>query len=346
MSLDLDRISAWWQANWPMLRVPVGAVLALVLLVLLARRVRTSGVSAVAASIATPLVLAWEAQGVFTLARMMGVPVAPAVVLSGVTGAVLVTLASRAHEHYKRHNTLGPNGRLVWVVATPMGLVVALSAHSLAEGALRIILPLLAATVWWSQYLPDEPHGITGTQRRGTWRWTPRRIGVTLGLLDPTDMDLDQVHAERQVRRLTATAHKLHHGGRIWRGLRAARLRRLGLLATAEMVAEVARRVELVHQIEGLTRPGTVALEAPNRLPANDNSADSAPARKTTAAGKVQRGSTAERVAKVAARMPTATPAQIAAKAGVSERTVQRYRSQANSGNTSESVADLATATA
>src|SRR5690606_6646156 len=53
----------------------------------------------------------------------------------------------------------------------------------------------------------------------------------------------------------TSTAHRLHHGTRLLRGLRAAKLRRLGLDATPEMVAEVHRRVALVHEIERLTDP-------------------------------------------------------------------------------------------
>jgi hypothetical protein len=50
--------------------------------------------------------------------------------------------------------------------------------------------------------------------------------------------------------------------------------------------------------------------------------------------------STADRVAKLAAKTPDATPAQMAAKLGLSERTVQRYLPKATS-EASSPVADV-----
>ncbi len=339
MVIDFDAVMAWWAAYWPTLRLPAAIVLAGVLLILLWRKARHSRLSMVVGNIAAPLVLVWEAQGVFELARLMKVPTPMALVLSGVGAAVLITVAARAHEHWKRYGNLGPNGRLLWRIAVPMGVVVALSASSLAEAAARIALPVLAATVVMSRYLPDEPEGQPRQQQRGTWRWTPRRVGVALGLLDPTDADLSQVHAERQIRRLTETAHKLHHGtgkGLLHR-MRAARLRRLGLLATPEMVAEVQRRISLVHEIQAATAPTTAVPAvvttdpdvttplAPELTPDTPPGDDSPAGRTTSTAASSRRQDTAARVAKAAARTPTASAAQIAARLGVSERTVQRH---------------------
>jgi hypothetical protein len=176
-------------------------------------------------------------------------------------------------------------------------------------------------------------------------------LGVTFGLLDPTDADLNQIHAERQIRKLTATAHKLHHGLGFVRRMRSARLRRLGLLATPEMIAEVQRRITLVHAIEALTAPAvtpqtTVDDDSPALLLASEATVDDdSPAlllasgatvgddvgdaagdvtRKRPVASRPPRD-TAQRVAKAAAKHPAATPAEIAVRLRVSERTVQRY---------------------
>ncbi|MEU3455554.1 hypothetical protein ABZ671_18430 [Micromonospora sp. NPDC006766] len=246
-----DQVTAWI--------VPAGAILAVALIGLLWWQVRHRSLASVGRAITTPLVLAWEAQGLHHLAEKTGVKGVAAWVLALVTSAVLVTLAAYADDHHKKHGNLGWPGRLVWIVAVPMGLVVALTAMSAAEFALRIILPLLVALVWWVPYAPAIIRRVTadGTQalRTGALRISPRRIGVWLGLIDPTDADLSVVHEERQIRRLTTAAHKLHHGWRLWRPMRAARLRRLALVATPEMVDEVARRVRLVHEIERLTSP-------------------------------------------------------------------------------------------
>ncbi|XTZ13958.1 hypothetical protein ACQSSU_20890 [Micromonospora echinospora] len=246
----LDQAAAWI--------VPIGAGLALLMLLVLWVQLRRHSLSKVGRAVTTPLVLAWESQGLHRLAETTGVEGAAAWVLAGVTSAVLITLAAFADDHHKKHGNLGWAGRLVWIVAVPMGLTVALTSTTSAESALRIILPLLAALVWWVPYAPD----ITGRaadgqpiKRAGSLRISPRRIGVWLGLFDPTDADLTVVHEERQIRRLTATAHKLHHGRTLLRPYRKARLRRLGLVATPEMVTEVARRVQLVHEIEARTAP-------------------------------------------------------------------------------------------
>ncbi|WP_020522843.1 hypothetical protein [Catelliglobosispora koreensis] len=330
--MNPETMWAWLVTNWPALRIPAAVVLGLVLLLLLRRKTRGTKLSMIAGNIAAPLVLLWEAQGVFELALTMNMPRLMSFVVSGVGAAVLITIAARAHEHWKTYGNLGPNGRLLWRIAVPMGVVVALSAHSLAEAAARILLPLLAATVVMSRYLPDEPEGTPRKrQERGSWRWTPRRIGVSLGLIDPTDADLSQVHAERQIRRLTATAHKLHHG-KVWRRMRENRLRRLALLATPEMIAEVHRRISLVNQIAELTAPAPVVL-AP-AVTAPKPSADAKP-KPRTATSKT--ATTADRVAKAVVKMPSATPAQVAAKLAVSERTVQRYWPKA-----SETLAELA----
>lgn len=248
----LEQVTAWI--------VPAGTILALAMGGLLWWQIRRRSMATVGRAVTTPLVLAWEAQGLHHLAVITGAVGIAAWVLALVTSAVLITLAAFADDHHRKHGSLGWPGRLVWMVAVPMGLVVALTATTAAEFALRIILPLLVALVWWVPYAPTltgptDPDGAAPRRRVGSWRFTPRRIGVALGLIDPTDADLSVVHEERQIRRLTVAAHKLHHGVPWLRSLRAARLRRLGLVATAPMVDEVARRVALVHRIAELTAP-------------------------------------------------------------------------------------------
>jgi len=260
--------------------VPTGAALAAVLIGLLWWQVRRRSLAKVGRAVTTPLVLLWEAQGLHHLAVISGAKGVAAWVLAGVTSAVLITLAAYADDHHKKHGNLGWPGRLVWIVAVPMGFVVALTAATTAEFALRIVLPLLVAVVWWIPYAPDVVKRAAAAgesvRKSGAFRLSPRRILVWAGLVDPTDADLSVVHEERQIRRLTTAAHKLHHGWPLWKPFRAARLRRLGLVATPTMVEEVARRVRLVHDIERLTSP--VAGDNAHAPSAPGARADSEPA--------------------------------------------------------------------
>jgi hypothetical protein len=184
-----------------------------------------------------------------------------AFVLAGVTAAVILTFAAYAHEHHKRTGNLGPAGRMMWYVAVPMGLIVAASSSSLAAVGLRIALPLLSVAAFRVAYLPDEPDGRAS--RQGSWRLTPRRIGVTLGLLDPADTDLITVHAERRVRQLTAHAAGYHRGAKVLRRWHGWRFGRLTLLADDAMIAEAARRVRRAHLGLASTAPDAIAAMLP-----------------------------------------------------------------------------------
>lgn len=342
--------------------IPIGAALAGVAVLVVLLRNRAHGFHVVGRTITIPMVLIWEAHGMYKLAVATGLTGIAAGVVAGMMAGILATLASQADLHHRQHGTLGWPGRLVWIVAAPMGLVVALSASTPSEVALRLALPLLAALLWWVRYAPVI-HPGESRRRQGAWRWTPRRIGVALGLLDPTDADLTTVHAERQIRRLTSTAHRLHHGTRLLRGLRAAKLRRLGLDATPEMVAEVHRRVALVHEIERLTDPTQQPVmstpQADMSAPETGHGtghdtghgADTAP----DMSGQRQRTSPGVRIRRQASRPvrngrqkadkssrisaaelqrlrdqhPDITQAQLAKLAGVSDRTVRRILNRA-----------------
>jgi hypothetical protein len=94
--------------------------------------------------------------------------------------------------------------------------------------------------------------------------------------------------------------------------------------ATARLVA-IAAPVSFLLSVEVLTRTGRIRTE-----PTKQNAVtatESAQKRPTLnpVRGKPRKVSTGDRVAAAKARTPEATNAQIAAKVGTSERTVQRY---------------------
>jgi Ca2+/Na+ antiporter len=110
---------------------------------------------------------------------------------------------------------------------------------------------------------------------------------------------------------------------------------------TARLVA-LAAPVSFLLSVEVLTRTGH-KLSTPDDTitggrASGDPPASAAPARPRQRAASRSRPTAAQRVAQAAAKTPTATSAEIAARLKVSERTVQRYRPHppaagSNSGN-------------
>jgi hypothetical protein len=111
----------------------------------------------------------------------------------------------------------------------------------------------------------------------------------------------------------------------------------MALTVDDTVIAEVQARVTRAHHAEALTAPLT-----PTRTDDASGSADGdprpvagddspvAPVATATPPRRRQprpakRPTTAERIARAVAKSPTATPAQLAARLELSERTVQRY---------------------
>jgi hypothetical protein len=101
----------------------------------------------------------------------------------------------------------------------------------------------------------------------------------------------------------------------------------MALSADADMVAEVTARVRRAHAIVAATNPATESPTPRKPRVTRTSSVEGVDANVATrtANGRV---STADRVAKAMAKTPDASAAQIAAKLGYSERTVQRYQRQ------------------
>ncbi len=230
----------WVQAHGSMLAIAAGAVLAVLCAVTIVTMARRVSLAPVVRGIAIPLVLLWEAQGVYGVALRLHSPRELAFAFAGVASAVLLGLASYAHKHFAKHGNLGPNGRVMWYVAVPMGVVVAANAGSLTGAGLRVLLPLLSLVMFRAPYLPDEPAGPE--QQRITWRERLRRRLEVLGLLAPVDLTVSAVRAERRIRQLTSHAAGYHEGFRPLRRWHGWRFGKLALTATDEMIDEARRR--------------------------------------------------------------------------------------------------------
>jgi hypothetical protein len=328
----------WLQANASGLVIPVGAVMVVALGVLLVRAVRRGTADAWAVGFSTLTALGFSAEGMYEVTRekLTELPLSVAAVLFLVGEAAMLASMMRAHRHFHRVNpdtgqpnrTLGKHGHFVWLIAATLGFVVSLNSSNVVEYAIRLLMPVLAAGMWWMGYADDVTRK---TRHATTWRLHPRRIAVVLGIIEPGDGDIATVHRERHTRKMTTLAHKVHTGSGRLSTWRAARLTRMALAADADMLAEVTARVRRAHAIVAATNPAHTTPAPRKPRPARTSGAQGADADVATppatrsANGRV---STVERVAKAMAKTPDASAAQIAARLGYSERTVQRYQRQ------------------
>jgi hypothetical protein len=130
--------------------------------------------------------------------------------------------------------------RAVWVIAFIAGLAAASHADNLSGEVVRFFMPLAVAWQWSSRIKDDLPEVA---RQESSWIWTPRRIGVELGLLKPgTADDLSEVFRRRNVARMVRLARLIDTGSGRLSARREGQLRRLAEGATAQMLDEVRER--------------------------------------------------------------------------------------------------------
>lgn len=236
--------------------IPAAGLVALAVLVLIWRSLRKQAADTLAVRVAVLLASAFSAQGMYEVATTkLHLPPYLAAGLFAVAEMGMLASAVRAHRFYERTGQLGPHARFVWAIAVAAGVIVSLNAHSPSEYFLRLLMPLLVAGLWRMGYVAEEVRAKAADAI--TLRWTPRRLGILLGIIEPGERDLATVNAERQRRQMIAHAHAFHRGSLLLGAWHASRLRKLALMATDDTIAEVQRSVDRVHRIEASTAPKT-----------------------------------------------------------------------------------------
>jgi hypothetical protein len=249
--------------------VAVLAAVALVLAVSLYRARRRGRADRWVSTVAGVAVLGLSAEGMWMVAvHRLGLPPVLAVVTFAVFELAMLSSAMHATAHYRRTTIRdhageiitpghpGLHGTVVWVIAATAGVIVSLNSASFVEVLLRLALPLMAAGMWHTTLTAE---GVS--RPAGSWRWTPRRLLVRVGAIEPTERDLSEVARDRRVHAMTATARRVHRGA--WPGRwHTARLGRLALHADPDMIEAVRERVTRAHRAVELTAPVAPALVA------------------------------------------------------------------------------------
>jgi hypothetical protein len=192
------------------------------------------------AKVAMLIGLAWGAEAIWELTAGGDFQTPVRIALCAVFEVMFLVSTMRAEQHMAAYSWPGRPGQTVWGLATAMGIVATLVASSSAEAILRFLIPLALAKLWWD--------GVVGgnTKPRGdvsSWRWTPRRLLLAIGALEPGQKDVAKVHREALANRMTSLYFGLGHGPAWLRKRRTKRLARLSLDADLDIIDTVRQRV-------------------------------------------------------------------------------------------------------
>jgi hypothetical protein len=218
------------------------------------------------ALIATTIGLAWTAQGMWQAATTVyHVPAQLAGVLFLLFETYMLSAMLRANRFRADHKRRDRAVRFVWTLAVIGGSVVAL-ADGWHQVPLRFAVPLLVAGNWYLDLTADDD---PDKREPSSWRWTPRRLLLAIGAMEPGKRDAVTIDRERLTARMTMLKFRLARGDSTLSDLlrRDVRLAKLALSADDAIVVEMRSRVA---RAEGVLKPQTPAkpksaLEVPRR---------------------------------------------------------------------------------
>ncbi|MFC3504784.1 helix-turn-helix domain-containing protein [Micromonospora krabiensis] len=242
-------------------------VAVLLLLALIARNQR--GRSAALTFAASVIALGFSAEGMWEVATgALHLDTWQAALLFAFAEILMLFEADRARQKIAEKRDPRRHIRAVWVIALVAGLAAASHADNLSGQVIRLFMPLAVAWQWSSRIKDDLPEVA---RQESSWIWTPRRVGVELGLLKPGAADdLSDVFSRRAVDRMVRLARLIDSGSERLVAVREGKLRRLAEGATAQMLDEVRERHQRGASARAriLAQPVAHPVAQPPRMPA------------------------------------------------------------------------------
>jgi hypothetical protein len=241
----------------------IASAVVLVALAKRARRIATSERPDDALSNVAMLIgLGWSSEAVWELTGKANFPIGVRLLLFFVLESLLVLAMIRAKRAMRELGHPGRSGRTAWIVASVMAVVAFAVGDSFAERVLRLLIPLLVTNAWWDGLVGEGARKALGAT---SWRWTPRRILLWLGAIEPGERDVETVHRERLAQQMTRLEFRRRHGSKRQRGRAARRLARLSLTADDALIDDVRDRVDRAMWFT--TASGVVQHEAAESAP-------------------------------------------------------------------------------
>ncbi len=269
----------------------------------------------------------------------------------------VLTSAVRARGAMREHGSAGVDGAAVWVLTGLSASMSAMDARSFPEALFRLAAPLVAAWLW-ERGMAVERRRLTGL--RGIhWRVTPERVMVRLGLAEPTGRTAGQVDATRYLTRLALAAKKARTttaaggtGRRHQYALRRLDAAMRQAVTHTDLPADPAQQQQLLAQLAALTNVGALlTLDHPapwgpapepegqqDRQDRDRGQGEQAKPKRPATRRRAGGVSVAVKVARLRVKYPDWTVAQIAEKAGMSERNARRHLNAAPAGQSTTAV--------
>lgn len=251
------------RVDWPavlLVAVPAALILAVVFALTSAKPDRRVTL------IATMIGLTWMAQGMWqTATTVYRVPPLFAGVLFALFETFMLGNMLRANRFRADHARRLRPVRFVWSLAVTAGAVVSL-AEGWQQAPLRFVVPLLVAWNWYLDLTADDD---PAAKQATSWRWTPHRLLLAVGALEPGARDVETIDRDRHVARMRDLAARADTGAPWLNDLlrRHTRLSRLELAADDEMIRlarkSLARRGAVLAKVPAYVNPS--ALEIPER---------------------------------------------------------------------------------
>jgi hypothetical protein len=222
-----------------------GAILALVVLIVVGRKVRSAKAGRIADKLVGPVMFAgmiWSADAVWVLTgpEFLNLPTPLRIAMFAVLEFALMVAMLRAKDSMDRIGHTGAHGASAWLIASLIaffGFILGLYEGGLVVAAFRPIIPLVLTKLWWDGVLGDSE------RKAGSFKWTPRNLLIHLGAIDADDRDVKTVNRDRLIQRMTTLYYKRVNAPEDKRAALDTRLARLTLDADDEIIREVMRRV-------------------------------------------------------------------------------------------------------
>lgn len=228
--------------------------------------------------------LGWSGEAMWIIGtKLLDVPWPVMIVLLFALEVNLSVAMIRAVRHHREHNHPGRYGQTAWTIAASIALIAAFASHSIAEVALRVAVPLLVTKTWWDGLTAnDAARKAAGIS---SWRWTPRRLLLWLGAIEPGERDAETIDRDRLTKQMTRLYYLTLHGSKRLKSGRKTKLAKLTLTADDEIIREVQRRVARTSWTTAELLPYTPTNPSPTTGDEpGDETTDAAPVRQTPAA--------------------------------------------------------------
>jgi hypothetical protein len=240
--LDLTQAQQFWTAYGDTITLAVGAAAVLLGAGLGWRWWRHGEAHQRTGTLAVVLATAFSAEGMWEVARgALHLETYIALVLFSMFEVVMLNQGLLAKHKLAKNLPAGAQRhmRFVWLIAFVTGGIASTNSDNLTEFLLRLAAPSVAAGIWWTTLTAD---GIAKVKSAVTFRWSPRRLALWLGIIEPGENDVKDVDRTRRLDKLVDLVH-LRQAGRLSKR-QARRLSRLERHADDAMLDEVIRRMD------------------------------------------------------------------------------------------------------